>query len=63
MSEDVVNEIIYRHYFESGDFNGIPVYKLQKALGLSLPELKELTRELIANENADCVFGNVHPNA
>ncbi|NTU50247.1 MAG: AAA family ATPase [Desulfobulbaceae bacterium] len=59
---DAVTEAVISFYFESGDFNGYPVYRLKNDFDLSEDEAKKLLHELIDAERVDVVFGNIHPN-
>lgn len=55
--EDVLN-----HYFESGDFNGLPVRSIATKHGISIGELDPDLRALVKDEKIEIWFGNVHPN-
>ena len=49
-------------YFESGDFNGLPVHAIAGTHDLGIAQLEPTLRELIQDEQVDVWFGNVHPN-
>lgn len=61
MNQMVIDEIT-KHYLESGDFNGYPVYALKKKYEINDKSAKELLRGLILSRKIDVVFGNIHPN-
>jgi hypothetical protein len=49
-------------YFDSGDFNGLPVRAIAKTYGRSVAALEPDLRALIQDEQIEVWFGNVHPN-
>ncbi|APG27027.1 AAA family ATPase [Syntrophotalea acetylenivorans] len=61
MNQTVIDKIT-KHYLESGDFNGYPVYALKKKYEINDESAKALLRELILSRKIDVVFGNIHPN-
>ncbi len=61
MNQAIIDEVT-RHYLESGDFNGYPVYTLKKQFDVDDETVKALLRELIVTRKIDVVFGNIHPN-
>lgn len=61
MKQAVIDEVT-KHYLESGDFNGYPVYALKKSFDIGDEAAKDLLRELITARKIDVLFGNIHPN-
>ena len=59
---DAILEAIIRFYFESGDFNGMPVRIVKARFGLSDAEANDLLRSLVSEGVVDVMCGNVHPN-
>ncbi len=57
-----VTDEVTKHYLESGDFNGYPIYALKKGFNVEDEGAKDLLRELIRARCIDVVFGNIHPN-
>ncbi|MEN5272165.1 hypothetical protein [Stenotrophomonas lactitubi] len=55
--EDALNK-----YFESGDFNGLPVRAIARKHGISAGELDPDLRALVQDEKIEIWFGNIHPN-
>lgn len=49
-------------YFDSGDFNGLPVYGIAKKYGRGIAELETDLKALVEDERIEVWFGNVHPN-
>lgn len=49
-------------YFDSGDFNGLPIYAISEKYGVSADDLEPDLRALIQDEKIEVWFGNVHPN-
>jgi hypothetical protein len=63
MDIDKILEASRAFYFESGDFNGYPVYRLKKEFALTeSSEVKQTLVALIESERATVEFGNYHPN-
>nr|WP_298126590.1 hypothetical protein [uncultured Pseudoxanthomonas sp.] len=57
----IIKEVL-NQYFESGDFNGLPVYKIAKERGIDMAELEPELMTLVEDEQIEVWFGNVHPN-
>lgn len=55
--EDALNQ-----YFDSDDFNGLPVYAITKKHGVAAGDLEPDIRALIQENKIEVWFGNVHPN-
>ncbi len=49
-------------YFDSGDFNGLPVRTIARKHGISAVELAPYLRALVEEGKIEIWFGNVHPN-
>jgi hypothetical protein len=56
---DKIYEIVERKYFESGDFNGMPIYDLKSSFDVDTPEFRALLRKGIENE---ILTANFHDN-
>lgn len=63
MKEKEITKSVIKFYFESGDFNGYPVYRLKEEFGLSDVQAKRVMRNLIKSQKVDVVFGNIHHNS
>jgi len=50
------------YYFESGDFNGLPISSVAKKHCLEINALEPDIRALLLDGKIDVCFGNVHPN-
>lgn len=58
---DEIYEAVERQYFESGDFNGMPIYALKSSFDVDTPEFRSLLRKGIENEVLTANFhGNTH---
>jgi len=58
---DQIYEIVERQYFESGDFNGMPIYELKNLFDVETPEFRSLLRNGIESEVLIANFhGNTH---
>lgn len=58
---DTIYEIVERKYFESGDFNGMPIYALRSVFEVDTPEFRAVLREAIETEVLTANFnGNTH---
>lgn len=49
-------------YFDSGDFNGLPVYAIAKKYGVGVAHLESDIRALLQDEKIEVWFGNLHSN-
>jgi hypothetical protein len=58
---DKIYEIVERKYFESGNFNGMPIYNLQDTFDVETPEFRATLRTGIEKEIVTArFFGNTH---
>lgn len=58
---DKIYETVERQYFESGDFNGMPIYALKSFFDVDTPEFRSLLRKGIEDEVLTANFhGNTH---
>ncbi|PHV19149.1 AAA family ATPase [Janthinobacterium sp. BJB446] len=58
---DIIYEAVERQYFESGDFNGMPIYALKVFFDVDTPEFRSVLRKGIENEVLTANFhGNTH---
>lgn len=61
IQQSIVQEALDQ-YFNSGDFNGLPVAAIARRHSLSVSDLEPDIRALIDDEKIEVWFGNVHPN-
>lgn len=61
MESAIIDEVT-KFYFDSGDFNGYPTYRLKEKFGLNDKAAKKIIRDLVLARRIDVVFGNIHPN-
>ena len=50
-------------YFDSGDFNGYPIFRLKTDFRLIDSQVIKILSALIADNLVEVVFGNMHPNS
>ncbi len=63
MNIESVSASARKFYFDSGDFNGYPIYQLRKDFdGPSVDTIKNLLSALIECGTVSVEFGNYHPN-
>jgi len=62
VDDSAILDAVTDFYLESGDFNGLPVREIVRRLSLDLETLKAATRRLVAADEVEVLFGNVHSN-
>lgn len=61
---DEIYKIVEKQYFESGDFNGMPIYRLVDDFDVESKEFRSAIREAIVQETLSATFhGNTHIRA
>ncbi|NOR70232.1 MAG: AAA family ATPase [Methylomarinum sp.] len=61
---DEIYKIVEKQYFESGDFNGMPIYRLADDFDVESKEFRLAIRKAIAKETLSATFhGNTHIRA
>lgn len=60
--QDAILRSVVDFYFDSGDFNGYPVYRLKADHPLSDAAVRSLLPALVSAGLVDVMCGNVHPN-
>ena len=57
-----VYDKITKFYFDSGDFNGYPIFRLKSDFSLGDKDVTDTLAPLIETKGSEVAFGNMHPN-
>lgn len=61
---DIIYSLVESQYFDSGDFNGLPIRMLADVMDNDIEELREVIKEAITNETLEARFNdNTHIRA